>query len=63
MQLCLHVVFPFRKKFNQKVFLDLVDKILPISANFVYATASFDFGCPKGTHIVFALVVIFLNED
>jgi hypothetical protein len=32
-------------------------------ANCVYATISFDFGCPKGTHIVFALAVIFLKED
>jgi hypothetical protein len=32
-------------------------------ANYVHAIASFDFGCPKRTHIVFALVVIFLKED
>jgi hypothetical protein len=31
-------------------------------ANDVYAIASFDFGCPKRTHIVFALVVIFLKD-
>jgi hypothetical protein len=31
-------------------------------ANYVYATASSDFECPKRTH-VFALVVIFLKED
>jgi hypothetical protein len=43
----------------------LVEKINlgSILASYVYAIASFDFGCPKRTHIVFALFVIFLKDD
>jgi hypothetical protein len=54
-QLCLHVVFPFKKTFIQEVLLNLVEKtkqtyVLLIIAKCVFTISSFDLWMSKWAH-------------
>ncbi len=67
MHLCPKIVFPSRKMFSQEVLVDLMEKtkeeyVLTKFKQFYFAIVSFDLWMSKGAHVVFALVIKFLNE-
>ncbi len=66
--LCPKLNFPSKRQFSLKLFPRLIEKksqqyvILALVACFS-TTTSFDIWMSKGTYDVFALVIIFLNND